>query len=69
MDYVRRMIDASDRIWRELQMTGGEVTQGAAVFAGLVARTNAVSGCEEIVGMVSAEIVMRLASGGAKTIN
>jgi hypothetical protein len=67
MDYVHRLIDASSHIWRELGLNGGEVTQGAAIFAGMIAKCNAKAGHEEVVGMMSAAIFMRLGGGAAKT--
>lgn len=62
-EYARRLVDIADHLQRELEMSGGDVAQGAAVFAGFMARCNARPGAGSTVGMISAAIVQRLAAG------
>ncbi|HEV2675530.1 MAG TPA: hypothetical protein VGV37_13380 [Aliidongia sp.] len=69
MDYVHQLIAAGHEIAEALGLNGGEVVQGAAIFAGMQARCNARPGMAEVVGEMSAEVVRRLATGRTATIN
>ena len=62
-DFARRLNDAAQRIIDDLGLTGCDVIQGAAIYAGTVAKLNARPGSEAIVAMLSADIVNRLAAG------
>ena len=68
LDYAHQLIEASDRIMREMGLNGGEATQGAAIFAGITAKQNAKPGQEAIVAALSAAIVSRLGAGGSPVV-
>lgn len=67
MEYAQRLFAAADSIQADLGMTGGQVVEGAALFAGIVARANAKPGEGPTVAAAAAQIVEQI--GADRIVN
>ena len=67
IEFAHRLTDAAQEIVDDLQMNGLELMQGAAIYAGIVAKLQAQEGREEIVARASADIVFRLGCGQSRS--
>jgi hypothetical protein len=65
--FAQQIFELADPMARKLRLTGAQQAQGAAIFAGMMARHYAKPGEHEIVGEMAAKIVLGLTRGG--TIN
>lgn len=63
-DFAVRLAEAAQAIVDEMDLTGAAQTEGAALYAGLIAKCNARDGCAVEAAEMAACIVRRIASGG-----
>jgi hypothetical protein len=62
--FAQRLFEIAGPLVHEMGLTGGQVAEGAAIFAGIIARDNAKPGEQAIVGDLAAAIVRRLTRSG-----